>query len=123
MPAVYRMQAALLPSEASAPTAATAPTPPTAPAAPPTDVLVQLLQLFFAFQTPDPEDRVPVAMEDGRLYQFRPHYFLGDVTNNFLGGRISLALTHEQKRAIFELEWFSPWLDKVIRIRAEKHNC
>ena len=96
---------------------------PTAPRSPSTEIKVELLQTFFAAQAPTPEDRVPVLLEDGRLYQFRPHYFLGAVTNNFLGGRISEPLTHEQKRALFAIEWVAPWLENVVRVRAENSHA
>jgi hypothetical protein len=114
------MEAASLPAPLSAPSNAFAPT---APASPATDVKVQLLQTFFALQAPTPEDRVPVALEDGRLYQFRPHYFLGAVANNFLGGTVAEHLTHEQRRAVFALEWFSTWLEAVVRIRAARNSA
>ena len=96
------MATAPLLSPVRAPTAVCAPT---APRAPSTEIKVELLQTFFAAQAPAPEDRVPVLLEDGHLYQFRPHYFLGAVANNFLGGAISEPLTHEQKRALFAIEW------------------
>ena len=98
---------------------------PTSPASPETNVKVQLLQTFFALQVPTPQDHVPVMLEDGRLYQFRPHYFLGAVANNFLGGTVTEQLTHEQRRAVFALEWFSKWLDSAARTRtaADSPGC
>ena len=73
---------------------------------------ITLLEIYYPIDPPSWKDEIPVTLEDG-VWVFKPVTWLDDVSNVWLGGKLSVSLTKEEKERMEKLPWVLPWIEKL----------
>lgn len=76
-------------------------------------VKIQLLQIFYPTNPPYWKDEIPVSLEDGTTWTFKPVEWMDDISNNWLEGRAAVLLSDEEKKQMEKMEWLGSWIERV----------
>lgn len=81
---------------------------------------VTMMRIFYPYYEPSRRDEIPVRLDNGDVWTFRPMQWLEDVANSWLGGHGAVALTQEEIQQMETLPWVLPWVDSIRERRARR---
>lgn len=85
------------------------------------DKLALIIQFYKGLDPPSWADVIPLSLDDGTEFEFKPATMLDDLINNWLGGSPpGVVLNPDQKAALETLPWVSGWIDRVRSRRLRK---
>ena len=85
-------------------------------------VKVKLLSIFNPVHRPSWKDAIPIRLTTGDVWVFKPVQWMDDITNVWLGGKISVRLTDEERLQLESLPWFRIWIDSVREKREKRRK-
>eukprot|EP00966_Prymnesium_polylepis_P227951 5274784-Prymnesium_polylepis.2 len=81
---------------------------------------ITMLRIFCPFHPPSWRDEIPMRLDNGEVWVFKPVQWLDDVANTWLGGRSAVALTDDEKKQMETLPWVLPWVERIRERRAKR---
>ncbi len=81
---------------------------------------ITMLRIFYPFDPPSWKDEIPMRLDNGEVWIFKPVQWLDDVANSWLGGKSAVALTDGEKKQMETLPWALPWVERIRERRAKR---
>jgi len=84
------------------------------------DAKIMLLRIFYPSDPPSWRDEIPIGLDNGDVWIFKPVQWLDDLSDSWLRGKSAVRLSDEEKKQLEALPWVMPWIERIRERRAKR---